>query len=215
MSGAKERLSQLVALAAERQWTPLARLLCDLTLAWPSDYPEAMRPLVTALFETALRRCEASTRRELAPLVAGRRDVPLQIMNVLYLDAPAPLRREILMRNELEGGDIREEADAEAVVNLARKGALDFAAALSDAACIPYEVAHAVLGDASGEPLAVLCRGLSLNRATYSAIALLRAGEPLPLDVFDTVPDRAAAWLVHDWRKGWEQHIPQRIRAAE
>ena len=215
MSGAKERLGQLVALAAERRWPPLARELCDLTLAWPSDYPEAMRPLVAALFETALRHCDDETRRELAPLVAGRRDVALCVMNVLYLDAPAPLRREILMRNELEGGDIHEDADADAVVMLARKGAPDFAAALSDAVRIPYEIAHAVLSDAGGEPLAVLCRGLALNRATFSAIALLRAAEPMALDVFDTVPDRAAAWLVHGWRKGMEHRVPESIRAAE
>ena len=193
MLGAKERLGQLLALAAERRWTPLARELCDLTLYWPSDYPDVMRGPVTALFETALRECDEAARSDLAARLAGHPDIPLRVMNLLYLSAPGPLRREIIMRNELEGLAVHENADAEAVLDVARKGARDFAAALSDSTHVPYAIARAVLADRSGEALAVLCRGLGLNRAIFSAIALLRAGDPLPLDVFDTVPDHAAA----------------------
>lgn len=200
MLGAKERLGQLLALAAERRWTPLARELCDLTLYWPSDYPDAMRAPVAALFETALRQCDDAARTELTSRLAGHPGIPLRVLNVLYLSAPAPLRREILMRNELEGPALQESVDAEAVLGAARKGARDFAAALSDSAAVPYDVARAVLNDLSGEALAVLCRGLGLNRAVFSAIALLRTSEPLPLDAFDKVPGHAAACLVHSWR---------------
>lgn len=200
MSGARDRLGQLLTLTAERRWTPLARELCDLTLYWPPEFPEAMHGPVTALLETSLWECDEDTRRELAARLAGHSDVPLRVMNVLYLGAAAPLRREILMRNELEGDAALDPADAEAVLLLARKGARDFAAALSDVTGLPYGVVCAVLGDVSGEALAVLCRGLGLSRAIFSAIALLRVSAPMPLDVFDSVADRAAASLVHSWR---------------
>lgn len=200
MNGARDRLGQLLTLTAERRWTPLARELCDLTLYWPPEFPEAMRGPVTALLETSLWECDEETRRELAARLAGHSEVPLRVMNVLYLGAPAPLCREILMRNELEGEAAPEIADAEAVLMLARKGARDFAAALSDLLGISYSIMGAVLGDTSGEALAVLCRGLGLSRAVFSAIALLRVPVPMPLDVFDTVPNRAAASLVHCWR---------------
>lgn len=200
MSVAKERLGQLLVLAAERRWTPLARELCDLVLYWPPDYPEAMKGPILVLFETALRECDDATKADLSARLAGHSEIPLGVLNVLYLTASAPLRREILMRNELEGPELRENVDADAVLNAARRGARDFATSLAATAAVPYPVAQAVLCDPTGEPLAVLCRGLRLNRAIFSAIALLRGSEPMPLDVFDTVPDRAAACLVHSWR---------------
>ena len=46
----------------------------------------------------------------------------------------------------------------------------------------PEEMVH----KAFGEPLAVLCRGVGLDRASFSAIALLRGAAGLPLAVFDT-----------------------------
>lgn len=215
MSGARDRLGQLLTLTAERRWTPLARELCDLTLYWPPEFPEAMHGPVTALLETALWECDEDTRRELAARLAGHGEIPLRVMNVLYLGAGAPLRREILMRNELEGDAALEAADSEAVLMLARKGARDFAAALSDITGLPYTVMGGALSDASGEALAVLCRGLGLSRAIFSAIALLRVPVPMPLDVFDTVPDRAAASLVHSWRTRPMVNGTSQVAAAE
>lgn len=215
MFAARERLGQLLALAAERRWKPLARELCDLVLYWPNDFPDAMRGPIVALFETALCECDEATQGELAARLTDHPEMPLRLMNVLYLTSPAPLRREILMRNELEGPEVHEQTDAEAVLATARRGARDFASALSEAAAIPHRVARSVLGDASGESLAVLCRGLGLSRAVFSAIALLRSDEPMPLEVYDTVPDHAAACLVHDWRKRVEQSQPEQVQAAE
>ncbi len=215
MLAAKERLGQLLALAAERRWTPLARELCDLVLYWPNDYPAAMRAPILALFETALREADAAAQGELAARLSGHPEIPLSVMNALYLSSPAPTRREILMRNELEGDSADENADADTVLAVARKGARDFAGALAQAAGVPRRVTQAVLADPSGEALAVLCRGLKLNRAIYSAIALLRAPAPMPLEAFDTVPDGAAARLVHDWRKRMDQPVPEDVAAAE
>lgn len=215
MFAARERLGQLLALAAERRWKPLARELGDLVLYWPADFPDAMRGPIMALFETALCECDDETQTELAARMTGHSDMPLRLLNVLYLASPAPLRREILMRNELEGPEIQEQTDAEAVLAATRRGARDFASALAEAAAIPRRVARNVLADDSGESLAVLCRGLGLNRAIFSAIALLRAPTPMPLEVFDGVPDHAAACLVHDWRKRIDQAAPEQVQAAE
>ncbi len=215
MTGAKERLGQLLALAAERRWTPLTRELCDLVLYWPTDYPPAMREPILALFETALREADAATQGEVASRLAGQTNIPLGVMNALYLAAPAAVRREILMRNELEGEPLEESTDSDAVLAVARKGARDFAGALAQAAQVPRHITQAVLADPSGEALAVFCRGLKLNRAIFSAIALLRAPTQMPLEAFDTVADRAAAHLVHDWRKRMDQAVADDIAAAE
>ena len=216
MLGAKERLGQLLGLAAERQWSPLARELGDLVLYWPNDYPDAMRPPVVALFETALREADGETQSLMANRMAGRSDIPLKLMNVLYLAAPAPLRREILMRNELEGDATSALAiDGPAILAAARNKSGDFTGTLARLTGLPRRVATAILTDPSGEPLAVLCRGTTLDRASFSAIALLRGPEGLPLAVFDTVAPKAAAHLVADWRKAGEHTMQETIRAAE
>jgi hypothetical protein len=215
MSAAKERLGQLMALAAERQWSPLARELCDLAIHWPADYPEAMRAPMAMLFQTALREADGATQAELAGRLSRQSAPPLALMNVLYLAAPAPLRREILMRNEMEPGEVPVlEADSEAILAAARDGTRDFAAALGFAG-IPYRIAQTILADPVGEPLAVLCRGLGFDRAIFSALALLRGAATTPLAVFDTVAPRAAARLVQSWRRGEDQTVPHRVAAAE
>lgn len=216
MTHAKERLGQLLALAAERRWSPLARELCDLVLYWPADWPETMRAPVLALFETALREADGETQAVLAGRMAGRGDISLRLMNLLYLAAPAPLRREILMRNEIEGGTPAPlPVDTAALLEAARNRSGDFAGSLSRLAGLPRAAAAAILSDASGEPLAVLCRGLGMDRARFSAIALLRGAEGLPLAVFDTVAPKAAALLVADWRKTAADTAPGAIVAAE
>ena len=216
MLGAKERLGQLLGLAAARQWSPLARELGDLVLYWPSDYPDAMRPPVVALFETSLREADGETQSLMASRMAGRSDIPLKLMNVLYLAAAAPLRREILMRNELEGdAPSAMVVDGPAILAAARAKSGDFTGALSRLTGLPRRVAAAILTDPSGEPLAVLCRGVGLDRASFSAIALLRGAAGLPLAVFDTVAPKATAHLVADWRKTSEDTSHGHIRAAE
>ena len=216
MLAAKERLGQLLGLAAARQWSALARELGDLVLYWPADYPDVMRPLIVALFETALREADPETQRLMADRMAGRADIPLKLMNVLYLAAPAPLRREILMRNELEGGTPATlDIDGPALLAASRSRNSDFTGTLARLTGLPRRVATAILTDPGGEPLAVLCRGAGLDRASFSAVALLRGPEGLPLAVFDTVAPKAAAHLVADWRKTGNDTMQGSIRAAE
>ena len=216
MLAAKERLGQLLGLAAARQWSPLARELGDLVLYWPPDYPDAMRPPIVALFETSLREADGETQRLMADRMAGRGDIPLRLINVLYLAAPAPLRREILMRNELEGdAPAPLVVDGAAILAAARSKSGDFTGTLARLTGLPHRTVMAILTDPSGEPLAVLCRGAGLDRASFSALALLRGAEGMPLAVFDTVAPKAAAHLVADWRKPSEVANQGQIRAAE
>lgn len=218
MSTAKEQLGHLLVLVAERQWTPLARALTDLILHWPEDYPEAMRGPMAALLETALREVDEPLLAELAPRFAGRSDVPLKVLNLLYLSAPAPQRREILMRNALENPQDAAVAPADGahILTAARNGARDFLAAFAIGAGLPRKTAQAVLSDTSGEALAVLCRGAGLDRAMFSAIAVLKGPRGMPLSAFDTVAPNAASHLVADWRKTNAQpHHSGHIQAAE
>ena len=217
MPSAKERLGQLLTLAAERRWTALARELSELVLDWPSDYPQSMRGPVLALLERAARECDGGTRAELAAHMADHPELPLRLLNELYLAAPAPLRREILMRNELErdGDEFGPPGDAPKLLCAARNGTRDFAGALSATVAIPRATAETILCDTSGEPLAVLCRGSGFDRATFSAVALLRGPRGLDLSVFDTVPDHAAHRLTRHWRAHTEHTLPERLRAAE
>lgn len=203
MVAAKEQLGHLLVLVAERRWTQLSCELADLILSWPEDGPEAMREPMLALFETALREADNQTQAELAPRFAGRSDIPLKILNLFYLTAPAPLRREILLRNGMEDGEpaATSPADGPLILAAARNGARDFLSAFAVGAGVPRRIAQAVLSDPSGEALAVLCCGRGLDRATFSAIALLKGPRDLPLAVFDSIAPKAAARLVHDWRR--------------
>jgi hypothetical protein len=186
-------------------------------LDWPADYPEAMRDPVLALLERAARECDEAARSQIAARMGGHSELPLNLLNELYLAAPAPLRREILMRNELESGDDAADAavDGETLLLVARNGTRDFAGALSEAAAIPRTTAEAILSDASGEALAVLCRGAGLDRATFSAVAVLRGARELPLSVFDTVAEHAAHRLLRYWRAHGEHPLAGHVRAAE
>lgn len=216
MVHAKERLGQLLALAAERRWSPLARELCDLMLYWPPGWPEAMRAPVAALFETALREADDETQSVLAERLAGQATIPLKVMNQVYLAAPAPLRREILMRNELEGpAPDAFTLDRPALLAAARARQGDFTGTFARLGGFSRRIAAAVLSDSTGEALAVVCRGGELDRAAFSAIALLRAPAEVPLPVYDSVAPKAAALICADWRKASADTAPETIAAAE
>lgn len=216
MSAAKEQLGHLLVLVAERQWTPLAIALADLLLAWPPDYPERMHAPMQALFETAVRQADPATVTALAPRFTGRPELPVKMLNAFYLSAPPAMRHELLARNEAELDEAKiRPADGALILAAARNGARDFAAVLAAGAAIPRKVATAVLSDGSGEALAVLCRGSALDRACFSAIALLKGPRAMPLSAFDTVSVKAAAHIVADWRKAplLPDHLP--AQAAE
>ncbi|MGC9954136.1 MAG: DUF2336 domain-containing protein [Rhizomicrobium sp.] len=209
MPTAKERLCHLLELAEEgpAQRTALVGELADLLLDWPPDCPPAMRAPVVALLEKTSRETDDGTRARLAARLGGHGELPLDLVNEFFLSAPARVRREILMRNELAGeaNDIAAAPDAALLVAAARDArAHDFAERFGTAFGIAPHTAQTILSDASGEALAVLCKGAHLDRATFSAVALLK-GAPADdtaaqLSAFDIVPQHAAERLTRTWQ---------------
>ena len=221
MPTAKERLSHLLVLASEgaAQRAALLGELADLVLNWPPDCPEAMRPPVLALLDVTVRETDDETRSRLAARLGGHGELPLSLVNEFYLSAPARVRREILTRNQFARDDETDgnmaAADARALLAAARDAAIrDFAGTFGCTIGIPRQIAQTILSDTSGEPLAVLCKGAQLDRATFSALVLLKsaAGET-QLAVFDTVPQHAAERLTRHWRAQAPKH--QQAAAAE
>jgi hypothetical protein len=219
MPTAKERLTHLLALAGEgSQRAALAGELADLLLDWPGDFPEAMRAPVAALLEKTAREADDGTRTMLAARLGGHGELPLDLVNEFYLSAPARVRREILTRNELVGEEPGDTAapDAALLVVAARDArAHDFTERFASAFGIEQGIVHAILSDVSGEALAVLCKGAHLDRAAFSALALLQGTADddtnKRLSAFDTVPQHAAERLTCYWQI---HHAPPRHRQA-
>jgi len=74
---------------------------------------------------------------------------------------------------------------------------------------VPTATAQSILDDASGDALAVACRGAGVRRATYSTLVVFAAGgtpdihlETLHarLTAFDTVPENGARRMLAYWR---------------
>jgi len=212
------RLCQLLELAEQgSQGAALAGGLADLLL--DGSCPTALRPPMLALFEKAVRQSDDATRARLAARLGGHGDLPLDLVNEFYLYAPARVRREILMRNELAGeaDEVADPPDAARLVAEARAPG-DFAQRLGDALAIEPHTAGTILCDSSGEALAVLCKGAHLNRATFSALALLKgapADDPAErLCVFENVPEHAAERLTRYWQVHYAP-VHEKIAAAE
>jgi len=218
MPTANARLCELLELAEHgSQGAALAGGLADLLL--DGTCPAALRPPMMALLEKALRDTDDATRALLAARLGGHGELPLDLVNEFYLYAPARVRREILMRNELAGDadEVADPPDAARLVADARAPG-DFAERLGEALAIEPRTAGTILCDSSGEALAVLCKGAHLNRATFSALALLKgapADDPAArLCVFENVPEHAAERLTRYWRAHYAP-AHQQIAAAE
>ena len=206
MPTVKERLTHLLALAAEgpAERAALVSELADLVFDWPADCPAQMRPPVEALLTLMVREADDAMRARLAARLGGHPELPLGLVNAFYLVASPRVRREILLRNEIaEDGGTDVCADAVGLIASARDTGVDFVGALAALTGVPRAVAQHVLADASGEALAVLCKGTHAGRAAFSAVAVLRAR--VPLQVYDTVPQHASERLVEHWRAATPQ----------
>ncbi|MDE2184162.1 MAG: hypothetical protein KGJ78_14175 [Alphaproteobacteria bacterium] len=211
MPTARERLSHLLALAAEGpgRRAALAGEVAELVLDWPADGPEAMRGPLMALLELTVREADWETRARLAARMGGHPELPLHLINDFYLAGPPRVRREILLRNEIadEPPQAVNPPDCQALVAAARANAPGFAATLGACFAISNETALAILNDPSGEPFAALCKGAHADRATFSTIMVLHGAGAAALPVFDTVPQRAAERLVAHWRRQAPHHV--------
>ncbi len=196
----RERLNRLLDLAAQgaRGRTALLDELAGLLTAWPADYAQAMRGPFEALFERTARDADAPTRAGLAARLADHEELPVALVNEFFLDADEPTRTHILKRNQSLGDDDAPlPADGAALVEAARStmnGA--FVDAFAQALSLPRGTARAVFADA--EAMAIACKGTGIDRAAYSAVALLTGSA---LAEFEAIPDAAARRLARFWRE--------------
>jgi hypothetical protein len=200
----RERLGRLLELAAggADARTALLGQLADLLFDWPQDYAQAMRAPFEALFEKTAREADAATRAGLAARLAGHAELPVALLNEFFLDAPEPMRADILRRNDARDDAMPERlhADAAGLVAAARKtmnGA--FADVFASALSLPASMARAILRD--GQAAAIACKSAGLDRAAYSAIALLTGSDPACLAQYDDIPQAGAERLTQFWRE--------------
>jgi hypothetical protein len=216
MSEPRDRLTRLIELASENapeKQAALAFELCDLLVDWPPRYPQIMREPFEALLEKVLRRLDETTRRLIATRLSTHSETAVALLNECYFDVPTKARSLILERNHEEDADEPLRVDAEGEKNLvaaARKmGPIEFAHAFAAFLGVTPVMAQSILEDASGDALAVACRGVGLSRTTYSALAIFAAGRLNAdaatiyqrLAAFDTIPENGARRMLNHWRR--------------
>jgi hypothetical protein len=176
-----QKLSYLLHLADQGPAlrAALAEEVAELLIDWPSDYPDSMRGVCEALLTKAARDVDAATR---ARLRARLTSYPGLAQRVLPREA------------------------SQVLVEAARNGE-NLAAVLAESLSMPETLARQILDDDSGAALAVACKGADIDRAAFSALALLtrprrdRGHAFAVLDAFDGVPATEAARVLSGWRE--------------
>jgi hypothetical protein len=181
---APQKLSHLLQLADQGPAlrSALAEEVAELLVNWPTDYPAAMRGVCEALLAKAARDVDGATRTRLRVR--------------LYSDP------------ELSARVLPRESAGQILVGAARKGDNDgVVKTLADALGVDEAMARQILDDESGAALAVACKGSGLDRAAFSALALMaHPGRDRPhayavLDAFDNVPTSEATRVLRGWRE--------------
>ncbi|HWU56200.1 MAG TPA: hypothetical protein VN175_11910 [Rhizomicrobium sp.] len=178
---ASDKLSHLLELADQGPAlrAALAEEIADLLAAWPPDYPQSMREVCEALLAKAVRDVDTPTRARLR----------------VQLCALPGLAQRVLPR----------EATSQSLIEAARTGK-NLVSFLSEKLGVNGRIADDILQDESGVKLAVACKGSYMDRAAFSALALLthpardRSHAFVMLDTFDNVPVAEASRLLRNWQ---------------
>lgn len=217
---ARDRLSQLVDLAtgsAPEDRTMLANELADVLAAWPEDYPAHMRASFALLLEDIVAQLDKPARRDFAARFAADPHASPSLLADLYVDAGADMRDAILS-HLLESADVPahvpEPLEETRLIHSVRNDLSDeFVRTASAMLSVSTFALQRILADASGESLAMLCKGTGLSRASYSTITVL--SEPSVacarrrLDSFDAVPQEIARRMTHFWQSRQRERTPQ------
>jgi hypothetical protein len=185
---ASQKLSQLLQLADQGPAlrAALAEEVAELLSAWPLGYPESMREICEALLAKAAHDVDAATR--------------------------ARLRVQLQSQPDLTQRVLPQEGLSQLLLEAARAGQ-DLVPVLAAILRVDEKVAGEILRDESGAKLAAACKGARMDRATFSALALLTHPAPdrshafVMLDTFDTMPASEASRRLHDWQHT-EQPVP-------
>jgi hypothetical protein len=224
---ARERLTQLIDLAsgdAPDEHRALALELADIILDWPEDYPAHMQASFELLLEKIVTQLDCQTRKELVARVASEPAAPLALLNELFFDCGPDLREAIVARNAKENAPedvFSTPVDEPLLLQAAREYPREtFTQTFSRLLGIPVAVAMHAFADASGEGLAILCKGAQLSRATYSTIAMLTEASlesaERKLELYETVAEEASARMLQVWRDRRDGYRPTSdgVRAA-
>jgi uncharacterized protein YcaQ len=179
---ASDKLSHLLQLAdrGPALRAALAEEVAKLLTAWPSDYPDSMRGVCEALLAQAARDVDAATR--------------------------ARLRVRLYSDPDLSHRVLPREAASQTLVAAARAGT-QLPAALAQSLGVDDKMALHILDDETGGALALACKGANIDRAAFSALALLarpgrdRSHAFAVLDAFDNVPMSEATRVLRGWRE--------------
>jgi hypothetical protein len=179
---ASQRLSHLLQLADQGPAlrAALAEEVAELLVSWPSDYPESMRTVCEALLAKAARDVDAATR--------------------------ARLRVQLYSHPDLSHRVLPRESASLALIAAARAGE-QLPAVLAQSLGVDDKMAVQILEDESGAALAVACKGANIDRAAFSALALLtrqcrdRSHAFAVLDTFDNIPVSEASRVLREWRE--------------
>ena len=179
---ASQKLSHLLQLTDQGPAlrAALAEEVAELLTAWPADYPESMKGVCEALLAKAARDVDAATR--------------------------ARLRVRLYSHPELTSRVLPRESIARTLIEAVRRGE-GLETALAESLSVDDKMAVQILDDESGAALAVACKGANIERAAFSALALLvrpgrdRAHAFAVLDAYDNVPMSEATRVLRGWRE--------------
>jgi len=183
MSLPAQKLAHLLQLADQGPSlrAALAEEVADLLMHWPVDYPAGMKGVCEALLAKAARDVDAPTRARLRVQLYADPDLAYRVLGA-------------------------RESTGQALVEAARLGGVE--SVLAESLGVEPRMVKQILEDETGAALAVACKGASLDRAAFSALALLahpgrdRAHAFAVLDAFDNVPASEATRVLRGWREG-------------
>jgi len=179
---ASQKLSHLLQLADQGPAlrAALAEEVAELLTDWPAAYPDSMKGVCEALLAKAARDVDTSTR--------------------------ARLRVQLYCDPELSARVLPCQSTSQIVIQAARGGE-DVAVLLATSLEVDVAIARQILNDETGAALAVACKGAHIDRAAFSALALLSHPSQecrqafAMLDAFDDVPSGEATRVLRGWRE--------------
>ena len=177
---ANPRFAQLLDLADKGPAlrAALVEELAELLTLWPKDCPQDMRAPCEALLARAARDAGETVRAHLR----------------MQLCEDPVLAARILPGDNL----------GRTLIEMARAG-LDIRARFAEALDLSLRRIEEILASEHG--LAIICKGLGVNRATFSALAMLSESNSnvaqcyARLDAYDALPAAEAARKLKSWHK--------------
>ncbi len=210
MRTSKERLIHLLNLADEGDSarSQLVQELSEILIEWPREYARTARQPFEVLLDKTIREADARTRQAVADAIAHRPAAPVGLLNQLFFAASEGTRKRIIARNDgtPERATGPADFDEDALIAEARHAGKAFQAHFARGMGLSDDIADEILGDESGQSLAIVCKGAHARRATFSALAVLtgpaRAIEDSDrrLASYDSVPLGAAERMLAHWR---------------